>query len=59
MCKSYTEALQFPKSYENPKHTLHTSDSKEENCEDEEPSLGSLGLFTGPKFFIKIKFFLP
>ena len=58
MCRAYIEALQSPKVPENPKHTLHTSDSEEESCQDEEPSLGSLGLFTGPKFFIKIKFFL-
>ena len=56
MCRAYTKALQSPKAYENPKHTLHTSDSEAKNCQYEEPSLGCMGLFNGPKYFIKVKF---
>ena len=40
---------------ESPKHSQHTSDSRTEDCHNDEPSLGSLGLFIGPKYFIKIK----
>ena len=56
MCRAYVEALQTPKAAKTPKHSQHTSDSKAEDCHNEEPSLGSLGLFTGPKYFIKIFF---
>ena len=56
MCRAYAEALQSPKATEIPKHSQHTSDSGTEDCQNDEPSLGSLGLFTGPKYFIKIKF---
>ena len=56
MCRAYAEALQSPKAAESPKHSQHTSDSEAENCHDEEPSLVSLGLFTRPNYFIKIKF---
>ena len=56
MCRAYDEALQTPEAADNPKHSQHTSDSEAENCHDEEPSIGSLGLFTGPNYFIKIKF---
>ena len=56
MCRAYAEALQSPKVVESPKHSQHTSDSEAEDCHNEEPSLGSLGMFTGPKYFIKIKF---
>ena len=56
MCKTYVEALQSPKAVESPKHSQHTSDSRAEVFHNEEPSIGSLGLFTGPKYFIKIKF---
>ena len=56
MCKAYTKALQSPKYFDKTKHSLHTSDLEAENCQDEEPYLGSLGLFNGPKYFIKVKF---
>ena len=57
ICRAYAEALQSPKAAESPKHSHHTSDLGTEDCHNDEPSLGSLGLFTGPKYFIKIKFF--
>ena len=57
MCRAYAEPLQSPKVVESPKHSHHTSDSGTKDCHNDEPSLGSLGLFTGPKYFIKIKFF--
>ena len=56
MCRAYVEALQSPKATERPKHSQHTNDSRTEDYHNDEPSLGSLGLFTGPKYFIKIKF---
>ena len=56
MCRAYAEALQLPKAVESPKHSQHTSDSEAEDSHSEEPSLISLGIFTGPKYFIKIKF---
>ena len=56
MCRAYAEALQSPKAADSPKRSQHTSYGEAENCHDEEPSLGSLGLFTSPKYFIKIKF---
>ena len=56
MCRAYAEALQSPKAVESPKNSQHTSDLEAKYCHNEEPSLGSLGLFTCPKYFIKIKF---
>ena len=56
MCRAYVEALQSPKTVETSKNSKHTSDSGTEDWHNDEPSLGSLGLFTGPKYFIKIKF---
>ena len=56
MCRAYAEALQSPKVVESPKHSQHTSDSEPKERHDIEPSLGSLGLFTCPKYFIKTKF---
>ena len=53
MCKSYAEALQSPKVVDSPKHSQHTSYWEAEDCHDEEPSLGSPGLFTDQKYFIK------
>ena len=53
MCRAYAEALQSPKNVESPKHSQHTSYWEETNFHDEEPSLGSLGLFAGPKYFIR------
>ena len=53
MCRAYAEALQSPKAADSPKHSQHTSYGEAENCHDEEPSPGSLGLFTSPKYFIK------
>ena len=56
MCRAYVEALQSPKAAESLKHSQHTSDSGTEDYQNDEPPLGSLGLFIGPKYFIKIKF---
>ena len=53
MCRTYVEALQSPKAAESPKHSQQISDSEVEDFNNEEPLLGSLGLFTGPKYFIK------
>ena len=57
MCRAHVEALQSPKAVESLKHSQHISDSKAEDFHNEEPLLGSLGMFTGPKYFIKIIFF--
>ena len=51
MCRDYAEALQSPKFVESPKNSQHTSDLGTKYCHNDEPSLGSLGLFTGPKYF--------
>ena len=42
MCRDYAEALQSPKAAESPKHSRHTSDSGTKDCQNDEPSLGSI-----------------
>ena len=52
MCRAYARALQSPKTAKSPKHSQHTSDLGTKDYHNDEPSLGSLGLFTDPKYFI-------
>ena len=49
MCRAYAEALRSPKDAKNQKHYQHISDLEAQDFHNEEPSLGSLGLFIGPK----------